>query len=508
MIAWDFSFALQRNDVDTTQQREKKKSIKSVQWQELAVSLNFNCNAFLCFMNGQLLSSLQALVHYFKTGATRSYPFRKQQLQKLKTVVLLHEKELQEALYTDLKKSAEESWVTETGFLIAEINHTLKHLKKWMKPQKVATNLLNFPGKSFIYKEPLGAALIIGPWNYPLQLLLTPLVGAIAAGNCAVLKPSEFAPATAAVMKKIIEENFSKEYILFVEGDGAVVVPQMMNNFRFDHVFYTGSTAVGKLIYEMAAVQLVPVTLELGGKSPCVVESDANIKIAARRIAMTKFSNAGQMCVAPDYVLVHQSVKERFVHELKTTIIQFFSEDASSSYNYGKIINEKQFNRLINYLQQGKVIYGGGYDVALGYIEPTLLEDVDLNTAVMGEEIFGPVLPIISFTTFEEAKNIINKNPNPLAFYVFTESNEKEKQWIEKIPFGGGCVNNASWHLTNFNLPFGGRGNSGIGSYHGRYSFDVFSHQKAVMKSPSWFDPKIKYPPFKGKLNLFKKLIR
>ena len=266
--------------------------------------MNFGRNAFLCFMNGQLLSSLQALPYYFKTGATHSYSFRKQQLQKLKEAVLQHEKELHEALYTDLKKSVEESWVTETGFLIAEINHTLKDLKKWMKPQKVATNLLNFPGKSFIYKEPLGVILIIGPWNYPLQLLLTPLVGAIAAGNCAVLKPSEFAPATATVMKKIIEENFSKEYILFVEGDGAVVVPQMMNNFRFDHVFYTGSTAVGKLIYEMAAAQLVPVTLELGGKSPCVVESDAKIKVAARRIAMTKFSNPGQMCGAPRDVLV------------------------------------------------------------------------------------------------------------------------------------------------------------------------------------------------------------
>ena len=459
-------------------------------------------------MNGQLLPQLEASLQYFRTGATHSYAFRKQQLQKLKTAVLQYEKELHEALYTDLKKSAEESWVTETGFLIAEISHTLRHLKKWMKGERVATNLLNFPSKSFIYKEPLGVVLIIGPWNYPLQLLFTPLVGAMAAGNCAVLKPSKFAPATAAVMKKIIEGNFSEEYISYVEGDGAVVVPQMMNNFRFDHVFYTGSTTVGKLIYQMAASQLVPVTLELGGKSPCVVEGDANVKVAARRIAMTKFSNAGQMCVAPDYLLVHESVKDELVNELKKVITQFFSEDASSSYNYGKIINEKQFNRLVNYLQQGKIIYGGRYDAATHYIEPTLIEDVDLNTAVMGEEIFGPVLPIISFTTFEEAKHIINKNPNPLAFYVFTESSEKEKQWIEQIPFGGGCVNNASWHLTNFNLPFGGRGNSGIGSYHGKYSFDVFSHQKAVMKTPIWFDPKIKYPPFKGKLKLFKKIIK
>lgn len=258
----------------------------------------------------------------------------------------------------------------------------------------------------------------------------------------------------------------------------------------------------------MAAKQLVPVTLELGGKSPCVVESDARISVAAKRIALTTFSNAGQMCVAPDYVLVHQSIKEKFVEELKKTVQLFFSEDPSSNYNYGKIINEKQFDRLVSYLHQGKIVYGGNYDVSTLYIEPTIIEDIPLNSTIMKEEIFGPVLPVLSFNTFEEAKNIIGQNANPLAFYIFTESNEKEKQWLEKISFGGGCVNNASWHLTNFNLPFGGRGNSGIGAYHGKYSFDVFSHQKAVLKTPTWFDPKIKYPPFKGKLNLFKKLIR
>ena len=463
---------------------------------------------FLCYMNGQLMAQLQASANYIKTGATKSYAFRKEQLQKLKAAVLAHEKELHDALYADLKKSPEESWVTETGFLLAEINHTLKHLKAWMKPQKVSTNLLNLPGKSLIYKEPLGVVLIIGPWNYPLQLLFTPLVGAMAAGNCAVLKPSEFAPATAAVMKKIIEENFTSEYILYVEGEGAAVVPEMMNHFRFDHVFYTGSTQVGKMIYQMAAAQLVPVTLELGGKSPCVVESDANLKIAARRIALTKFSNAGQMCVAPDYVLVHESVKEQLVKELKKNIEQFFSKDASTSYDYGKIVNEKQFNRLVNYLQQGRIVHGGNYNASIQYIEPTLIEDIPLETAVMGEEIFGPLLPLISFATFEEAKQIISRHPDPLAFYVFTQSTEKEKQWIEQVPFGGGCVNNASWHLTNFNLPFGGRGNSGIGAYHGRYSFDALSHQKAIMKTPTWFDPDLKYPSFKGKLNLFKKIIR
>jgi aldehyde dehydrogenase (NAD+) len=451
---------------------------------------------------------LAGLRNFYNAYNTRSYRFRKQQLQKLKAAVLQHEEDLYEALYLDLKKSPEESYVTEVGFLIAEINHTLKHLRSWMKPKKVSTNLMNLPGKSFIYKEPLGVVLIIGPWNYPLQLLFTPLVGAMAAGNCVVLKPSEFAPATSAIMKKIIEENFQKEYILYAQGDGATIIPEMINSFRFDHIFYTGSTSVGKIIYEMAAKQLIPVTLELGGKSPCVVESDAKISVAAKRIALTTFSNAGQMCVAPDYVLVHQSVKEKFVEELKKVVQQFFSEDPSASYNYGKIINEKQFNRLVSYPRQGKIIYGGKYDASTLYIEPTIIEDASLDSTIMEEEIFGPVLPILSFNTFEEAKAIIERNPNPLAFYIFTESNEKEKQWLEKISFGGGCVNNASWHLTNFNLPFGGRGNSGIGAYHGKFSFDVFSHQKSVMKTPTWFDPKIKYPPFKGKLNLFKKLIR
>ena len=240
---------------------------------------------------------------------------------------------------------------------------TLKNLRQWMQPERVKTNLVNFPSSSYVMREPLGVVLIIGPWNFPLQLLFNPLIGAIAAGNCVLLKPSEFAPATSAIMKKIINENFPNEYILFVEGDGADVVPAMMNHFRFDHVFYTGGTVVGKIVYKMAAEQLVPVTLELGGKSPCVVESDANIKVAARRIAMTKFANAGQMCVAPDYVLVHNSVKEKFVKTLKETVLKFFSEDPSTDYNYGKIINEKQFNRLIGYLDNGTIVYGGKYDL-------------------------------------------------------------------------------------------------------------------------------------------------
>jgi aldehyde dehydrogenase (NAD+) len=458
--------------------------------------------------DSSLIGRLHSLRHFYESGQTRPYRFRKQQLQKLKSVILLHETDLHDALYSDLKKSPEESWVTETGFLISEINSALKNLLQWMQPEKAKTNLLNLPSSSFILREPMGVVLILGPWNYPLQLLFTPLVGAIAAGNCVVVKPSEFAPATGVIMKKIISETFSPEYIFCVEGDGSQVVPLMMNNFRFDHVFYTGSTNVGKIIYKMAAEQLVPVTLELGGKSPCVVESDASIRVAGRRIAVTKFSNAGQMCVAPDYVLVHSTIKEKFVGALKDALIKFFSMDPSSDYSYGKIINEKQFNRLVSYLTNGTILHGGGHDINKLYIEPTIIENVSPDSPIMTDEIFGPILPVISFENFEDAKAIIDRNPNPLAFYIYTSSGKKEKEWLEKVPAGGACVNNSSWHLTNHYLPFGGRGNSGIGQYHGRNSFEVFSHRKAVMKTPTWFDPDIKYPPFKDKLWLFKKVIR
>jgi aldehyde dehydrogenase (NAD+) len=454
------------------------------------------------------IAALENMRRYFNSGAARSYDFRKEQLKKLKQAILHHEQDLYDALYADLKKSPEEAWATETGLVIAELNNAIKNLRNWMEPSGVSTNLLNLPSSSKILKEPLGIVLIIGPWNYPFQLLINPLIGAIAAGNCVVLKPSEFAPATDAVMKKIIEESFSSEYILYVQGDGAAVIPAMMNNFSFDHVFYTGSTAVGKIIYKMAAERLVPVTLELGGKSPCVVEEDANIKVAAKRIAMTTFSNAGQMCVAPDYVLVHASVKDKLVAALKESIVQFFSDKPEESYSYGKIINAKQFDRINSYLSQGTIVHGGRTNRDKLFIEPTILTDIQQHGTIMKDEIFGPVLPVISFSNMEEATNIIQQNPNPLSFYIYTESNKRATAWLEAVPSGGSCVNNSSWHLTNHHLPFGGRGFSGTGNYHGKYSFDTFSHKKAVMKTPTWFDPSIKYPPFKGKLKLFKWVIK
>lgn len=445
---------------------------------------------------------------FFNSGKTKPYEFRREQLKKLKKAILDHEQDLYKALHDDLKKSPEESWVTELGFVVAEINAALKNLKTWMQPERTGTNLLNFPSSSRVESEPLGVVFIVGPWNYPFMLLINPLVGAIAAGNCVVLKPSESAPATEAIMQKIVEENFFPEYISYIKGEGHVVVPELVNDFSFDHIFYTGSTSVGRSIYKMAAEKLIPVTLELGGKSPCVVEEDANIKVAAKRIALTKFSNAGQMCVAPDYVLVHESKKEELIEAINTAVIKFFSDRPEESYNYGKIINERQFKRIAGYLNQGKVVYGGRMIVEKLFIEPTILTDISLDSPVMTEEIFGPVLPVISFSGKKEAQKIIANNPNPLAFYVFTSSLKNEEEWINSIPFGGGCVNNASWHLTNHHLPFGGRGFSGTGNYHGKYSFDAFSHKKAVMKTPTWFDPAIKYPPFKGKLSLFKKIIR
>ena len=455
-----------------------------------------------------LLTSLHRLRTHFNSGITKDYRFRKEQLKKLRASILKHEQDLYDALYADLKKSPEETWVTETGMVISELNAAIKNLHLWMQPDNAETNLVNLPSSSRILKEPLGVVLIIGPWNYPFQLLINPLIGAVAAGNCVVLKPSEFAAATGEVMKNIIEDVFSPEYILYVQGDGATVVPEMMNNFVFDHLFYTGSTAVGRIIYKMAAENLVPVTLELGGKSPCVVEKDANLKVAARRIGIAKFSNAGQMCVAPDYVLVHDSVKEKFISAMANVVKDFFTDKPEECYNYGKIVNQKQFDRISGYLSGSKIIFGGRTDKRKLFIEPTLLDNVSVDDAVMKEEIFGPVLPVISFKTKAEAIRIIEQHPNPLAFYVFTSNKEKENDWLTSVAFGGGCVNNASWHLTNHHLPFGGRGFSGAGNYHGKYSFDTFSHKKAVMKTPTWFDPSVKYPPFKGKLRLFKWIIR
>jgi len=451
---------------------------------------------------------LSAMRQYFHTGATRDYEFRKEQLKKLKQAVLNHEQDIYNALYQDLKKSKEESYATELGLLLAEINVALRNLRRWMQPQTTSTDLVNLPSRSKIYRDPLGTVLIISPWNYPLQLLLIPLVGAIAGGNCAVIKPSELAPATAALIEQIVKENFPPEFVKVVQGDGAAVIPEMMNSFRFDHVFYTGSIPVGKAIYQLAAKDLVPVTLELGGKSPAIVEKDADIASAANRIVLGKFINAGQTCIAPDYLLVDETIKDRLIAKIKTQLEKFYSHDAMASDDYGKIINERRFDKLVSYLSRETILAGGQHDRTKLFIAPTIIGDVSLHSPLMREEIFGPLLPVISFSNTEDAINVVQQNPNPLAFYLFTRSKKKEKEWISRVAFGGGCVNNTAWHFTNHHLPFGGVGASGLGAYHGKYTFDTFTRLKPVLKTPVWFDPSIKYPPFKGRLNFFKWVIR
>jgi aldehyde dehydrogenase (NAD+) len=451
--------------------------------------------------------SIQKLRTYFLSGATQTYDFRLNQLKRLKKVVLESEKEIYQALYADLKKTDEDAWATEIGFFLSELNDTIEHLKAWMQPNAVETNMVNQPSTSYTIQEPLGVVCIIAPWNYPFQLLFTPLIGAIAGGNCVVLKPSEFAPATAKVMGKIIERLFPENYILYMEGDGATVIPPLLTENRFDHIFYTGSTAVGKIIYKYAAEQLVPVTLELGGKSPAVIASDANLKVAARRLASPKFSNAGQMCIAPDYVLVPTELKDDLIKELIKAIQQFYGEDAEAAEHYGKIINDKQWLRLTSYLSQGEIVYGGKSDRSKLFIEPTIMTGIHADATIMKEEIFGPILPIITYQSNEEALAIIEHNPNPLAFYVFTENKVDEQYWLTNVPSGGACINNATMHITNHNLPFGGRGYSGLGAYHGKTSFNTFTHTKSVLKTPTWLDPSFKYPPYKGKGWLLKRLI-
>ena len=452
-------------------------------------------------------TSIETLRHYFQSGATQPFAFRLLQLKRLKQLVLDNEQALYKALYADLKKTDEDAWATEVGFFLSELNYTIEHLKGWMQPKSVPTNLVNMPSSSFTIQEPLGVVCIIAPWNYPFQLLFTPLIGAIAGGNCAVLKPSEFAPATAAVMRRIIGDLFPENYILYIEGDGAQVLPPLLTENRFDHIFYTGSTMVGKIIYKLAAEQLVPVTLELGGKSPAVICDDANLRVAARRLANPKFSNCGQMCIAPDYILVPHHLRDALIKELMIAIQKFYGAEAESSEHYGKIINDKQWLRLTSYLGDGEIVYGGKSNREKLFIEPTIMVDVQPDAKIMQEEIFGPILPVLTYTNKEDALAIIQKNPNPLAFYVFTENQADENYWLTNVPSGGACVNNATMHITNHELPFGGRGYSGTGGYHGKLSFDTFTHTKSVLKTPTWIDPSFKYPPYKGKAWLLKRLI-
>ncbi|MDR7857041.1 aldehyde dehydrogenase [Tissierella sp.] len=446
---------------------------------------------------------------YFDNGNTKSYDFRFHKLQILKDAIKRYELEIVDALYKDLHKSDFEAFTSEIGFVYDEINYIMKHLKSWMKPKKVATPVTTYPAKSYLYSEPLGVVLIVGPWNYPFHLLMAPLVGAIAAGNCAILKPSNQANNTAKVVEKIITEIFDEEYISVIQGPGSILGNMLIEKFRFDHIFFTGSERVGKEVLKMAAAHLTPVTLELGGKSPAIVDKNTNLDLAAKRLTTAKYYNAGQTCVAPDYLLVHEDVKEDFLKIMIKYIKDFFGDNPRESKDLGRIINEKRFDVLKGFLDEGHVIVGGESNREEKYIAPTIIDGIDLDSAIMQEEIFGPILPVMTYKDTDQIIKVVRKNRYPLALYLFTNDKELEDFIIERIEFGGGCINNGLLHLLNSKLPFGGVGNSGMGNYHGRYSFDRFSHKKSILKSHKNIDMPLRYPPYsEGQLNLVKKVMK
>lgn len=448
----------------------------------------------------------EAQKQFFETGRTRDLAFRICQLQLLADAMRKNETVLEEALKKDLGKSAFESYATEIGFVLADIRYTIQNLQKWSAPKRVRTPLYLFPGKSKIQKEPYGSVLILGPYNYPVQLLAEPLVGAIAAGNCAVLKPSELTPHVSKAMYQIVHSTFKEEYIACVEG--GVEVNQELLSQKFDYIFFTGSERVGRIVMKAAAENLTPVTLELGGKSPVIIEKTANIKEAARRIAWGKLMNAGQTCVAPDYVLVDESRKQQFLTEMKTAFSHLYGKEIKKNPHFGRIVNERHMERLQKILEQdAKYLFcGGEADALQRYIEPAILDlGKDQNAASMQEELFGPILPVLSYHKLEDAVRFVNKRAKPLALYLFTKKRSAERFVLERVSSGGVCVNDTISHLINPDLPFGGVGASGMGQYHGKYSFDTFTHEKSVFYKPADWNLPVCYPPFtKGKMNLVK----
>jgi aldehyde dehydrogenase (NAD+) len=422
---------------------------------------------------------------------------RKKRLQELKKVISQSGNEITVSLKADLGKSSFESYTTEVGFILEEIGTILRHLESWCEIKKVKTPISLLPGKSFIHPEPYGVVLIISPWNYPFQLCMSPFIGALAAGNKVVLKPSEFAPKTSAVIAKILTQVFSPDEVRVIEG--GLDETQVLLAQKFDYIFFTGSPQVGKIMMKAAAEHLTPVTLELGGKSPCLIEKSANLDIAAKRIAWGKFLNSGQSCVAPDYVLVPRQLQTLLVEKLKYYIEQFFGQDVRSSADYSRIVNSRHFDRLNDLIIDEKVVIGGHRIREENFIAPTVMTDVDLSDKIMQNEIFGPLLPLIPYDDLDQALGQILQLPKPLAFYVFSEDQQIQKDIISQIPFGGGCINDTVIHVANHNLPFGGVGTSGIGSYHGKKSFDTFTHYKSVFKQPSLVDVPLRYPPYSDK---------
>lgn len=442
---------------------------------------------------------------YFKSGITKSVSHRIKALRKLLQVVETHEDEIYDALKTDLGKSKFEAYVSEYQVVITELKKAIKKTPKWSQPRKVRPSLLNFPSKARQYPEPYGNTLIISPWNYPFQLGMAPLIGSIAAGNTVVLKPSEFSSATSTLLQQIINEAFDPAHATVILGDADIA--QELTSKKWDYLFFTGSPAVGKKIYQAAAQHLTPVTLELGGKNPCVVHESANLEVTARRIIWAKFLNCGQTCIAPDYLLVHHSIKDQLVKLLKENIKDFYTERPQQSNDYGRIIRRDHFDQLMEMIDGEQLLHGGTYDASNLFLEPTLINEPNSDSKVMEGEIFGPILPIISYQNTTNIEGWIDRYPKPLGAYVFSSDSSFEQWFIQRFSYGGGVINDSIVQFLNERLPFGGVGNSGIGNYHGKHTFDTFSHLKSVVHRGTWLDIKVKYPPYDGKFNLAKRFL-
>ncbi len=442
---------------------------------------------------------------YFGTQATKPYAFRLSQLQKLKAWIAENEKAIEDALYADLGKCAYEGYLTEIAVVKQELNDAIRHLKRWMKPKRVPTAIGQFPGSCRILSEPYGVALIMSPWNYPFQLTVAPLIGAICAGDCAVVKPSAYSAQTSALLKRMGDELFDPRYIAMVEGgrkENAGLLEQ-----AFDFIFFTGSPSVGRLVMEKASAHLTPVSLELGGKSPVIVDETADIALTAKRLAWGKCINAGQTCVAPDYVLVHHSRETELVEALIKEIRAMYTSAPLAQPTFPKIINQRHFERLVGLLQSGTISHGGQIDPQARRISPTLLTDVSWDSPVMQEEIFGPILPILTYRKLDEAIALIRSRPKPLALYLFTRSKAVEDKVLSEVSYGGGCINDTVLHLVTSHMPFGGVGESGMGGYHGKFSFDTFSHQKSILKRFAKPDVSLRYAPYEGKMKMLKKIL-
>lgn len=444
------------------------------------------------------------LREFFDKGTTRDVACRIERLKALRRAIIEQMKEINAALWSDLRKSEGEAYLTEIGMVLGEINYHVKHLRQWAKSRRQATPLAVWPSKSWIMYEPYGVVLIIAPWNYPFQLLLEPLIGAISAGNCVVLKPSPFAPATAEVIKKIVAAVFEPSYVSVFDGEGNVA--ELLLSERFDYIFFTGGSHFGQHVMEMAAKHLTPVTLELGGKSPCIVGRGANVEIAARRTAWGKFINAGQTCVAPDYVFVHKNQRAEFVEAVRLTVKRFYGDRPCDSPDYPRIVHREGTERLANLIHaSGQVVFGGEVNVEERYIAPTVLIDVEADSLIMREEIFGPILPVLTYREIDDVIRFVNKRDKPLALYYFGPKREA-REVLSRTSSGGACVNDTIVHLANPRLPFGGVGMSGVGKYHGKASFELFSNLRSVVKSFTFFDNPFRYAPYKC-LNLLKRFM-